>query len=181
MHVISMSFGFESRNQAIEDAIERASKADILMFAAASNEGGNKKTRSRPGLSSKVICIHACDGKGNKGAMNPNPVKHRGNFSTLGVAVPSFWKKKAVYKSGTSFATPIAAAFAADILEFANFKCEFKEENKIQLYTQDGMEAVFRAMSIPRDKYDYLQPEYLWDNDDDDIIATKILDILDEI
>ncbi|UKZ62537.1 uncharacterized protein TrAtP1_003782 [Trichoderma atroviride] len=179
VHIISMSFGFEKKNQAIEAAIGRASQADILMFAAASNEGGNKKTRSRPGLSQKVICIHACDGKGNKGAMNPNPERDKYNFSALGVAVPSIWKKKLVYKSGTSFATPIAAAFAANILEFANFKCKLGEEDKKLLYRQDGMQAVFRAMSIPRDNYNYLQPEYLWD-DDDDNIARKIQSILDE-
>lgn len=174
-----MSFGYESKKQAIEDAIERASKAGILMFAAASNEGGNRRDRSRPGRNPEVICIHACDGKGNRGDMNPNPQRNEYNFTALGVAVKSYWKKKKVYKSGTSFATPVAAAFAADILEFANFRCELKEEDKKLLYKKHGMQAVFRSMSNERDEYDYLQPNLLWDDgDDDDKVAAKIGKIL---
>ncbi|UKZ92453.1 uncharacterized protein TrAFT101_007408 [Trichoderma asperellum] len=179
VHIISMSFGYESKKQAIEDAIERASKAGILMFAAASNEGGNRRDRSRPGRNPEVICIHACDGKGNRGDMNPNPQRNEYNFTALGVAVKSYWKKKKVYKSGTSFATPVAAAFAADILEFANFRCELKEEDKKLLYKKHGMQAVFRSMSNERDEYDYLQPNLLWDDgDDDDKVAAKIGKIL---
>ena len=180
MHIISMSFGFENQNNAINDAIERAFKADKLMFAAASNEGGNKG-RSRPGRNPKVICIHACDGKGNKGDMSPSPVKSKVNFTTLGVAVQSRWKKQTVYKSGTSFATPVAAAIAADVLEFANFKCKLPEEEKELLYKCDGMVEVFRAMSTERDRYDYVQPGHLWDGKDDDEVAKIIRDTLAEL
>jgi hypothetical protein len=88
--IISMSFGFESQNKDIDAAIDRAFKADKLMFAAASNEGGNKR-RSRPARSPQVICMHACDGKGNKGDMSPSPMSNRDNFTTLGVAVQSKW------------------------------------------------------------------------------------------
>ena len=58
------------------------------------------------------------------GDMSPSPVINDINLTTLGAAVESEWKSKKVYKSGTSFATPVAAAFAANILEFANFKLE---------------------------------------------------------
>ena len=180
MHIISMSFGFEDKNEAIDDAIEKAFKADKLMFAAASNEGGNKG-RSRPSRSSNVICIHACDGKGNKGDMSPSPVKKKDNFTTLGVAVKSRWKKKTVYKSGTSFATPVAAAIAADVLEFANFKCKLSERDSILLYKKEGMLEVFRAMSTTRDNYDYVQPGHLWDAKDDEEVAKIIRDTLGEL
>ena len=181
VHIISMSFGFWESNKLIDEAIDRAFKADKLMFAAASNEGGNKgadQSRSRPGRNSNVICIHACDGKGNKGSMSPSPMKNRSNFSTLGVAIKSVWKKETVYKSGTSFATPIAAAFAADVLEFANFKCKLSEDVRADLYKQAGMREVFYAMSTERDLYDYVQPGHLWDDKDDDKVAERIQDIL---
>ncbi|RYP66887.1 hypothetical protein DL771_007544 [Monosporascus sp. 5C6A] len=180
VHIISMSFGFEPRNEAIDNAIERAFKAEKLMFAAASNEGGNKG-RSRPGKNSNVICIHACDGKGNKGDMSPNPEKKKDNFTTLGVAVKSRWKKQTVYKSGTSFATPVAAAIAADVLEFANLKCDLSGEDKKRLYKRDGMLEVFRAMSTERDGYDYVQPGHMWDGKDDDEVAKTIRDTLAEL
>jgi subtilisin family serine protease len=180
VHIVSMSFGFEDKNDAIEEAIEKAFKADKLMFAAASNEGGNKG-RSRPSRSSNVICIHACDGKGNKGDMSPSPVKKKDNFTTLGVAIRSRWKKKTVYKSGTSFATPVAAAIAADVLEFANFRCKLSEKDRIRLYKKEGMVEVFRAMSETRDNYDYVQPGHLWDTKDDEEVAKTIRDILGEL
>ncbi|RFU75778.1 hypothetical protein TARUN_6537 [Trichoderma arundinaceum] len=179
VHIISMSFGFESKNSAIDDAIDRAFKADKLMFAAASNEGGNKRKRCRPGRDSRVICIHACDGKGNKGDMNPSPEKKKDNFTALGVAVKSQWKRQVVYKSGTSFATPVAAAFAADILEFANLRCSLSYDQKKLLHRRDGMLAVFHAMSIERDGYDYLHPEHLWDRQDVTKAAKAIQDILE--
>ncbi len=177
VHIISMSFGYESRNSTIDDAIARAFKADKLMFAAASNEGGNKG-RSRPSKDSRVICIHACDGKGNNGDMNPSPVRNKDNFTTLGVAVQSRWKKKTVYKSGTSFATPVAAAIAANVLEFISIKPQFSEDDRKLLYTSDGMLEVFRIMSKERQGYDYLQPGHLWDGKDDDEVAKAIRDAL---
>ncbi|KAH7218858.1 hypothetical protein DER44DRAFT_846806 [Fusarium oxysporum] len=180
VHIISMSFGFGHHNKTIDDAIERAFKADKLMLAAASNEGGNKG-RSRPGRNPRVICIHACDGKGNKGDMSPSPMKNKSNFTTLGVAVQSRWRKQTVYKSGTSFATPVAAAIAADLLEFANFKCKLAEEDKKLLYKHDGMEAVFQAMSTERDGYDYVQPGHLWDGKDDNEVAKVIQGVLAEL
>lgn len=179
--IISMSFGFENRNDAITDAIDRACKADKLIFTAASNEGGNKD-RSRPGRDPQVICIHACDGKGNKGDMNPDPLKKRDNFATLGVAVKSEWKWKTVYKSGTSFATPVAASIAANVLEFANFRSNLDQRNKELLYRRDGMVAVFEKMSKKRDKYDYVQPGRLWDGENtDDDIAEEIQGLLENI
>jgi hypothetical protein len=184
VHIISMSFGFWDQNKAIDEAIERAFNAGKLMFAAASNEGGNKggdKGRSRPGRNSKVICIHACDGKGNKGDMSPSPEKNKDNLTTVGVAVKSRWKKQTIYKSGTSFATPVAAAIAADVLEFANFKCKLSERDKGLLYKRDGMLGVFRAMSTERDGYDYVQPGHLWDGKDDDKVAETIRDTLAEL
>ncbi|KAF7552614.1 hypothetical protein G7Z17_g4205 [Cylindrodendrum hubeiense] len=178
--IISMSFAFENKNQAIKDAIQKASRANKLVFAAASNEGANKP-RSRLARDSNVICIHACDGNGNDGGMNPSPLPRKDNFTTLGVGVSSKWKKNVVYKSGTSFATPVAAAIAADVLEFAHFKCELTDDDRKALHSQDGMLAVFRAMSTAKSGYDYVQPNHLWDGKTESEVAKVIQDILDEL
>lgn len=175
-----MSFGFEHQHKAIDEALDRAFAAKKLLFAAASNGGGNKG-RSRPGRSANVFCIHATDGKGNKGDMNPSPMRRTANFATLGVAIKSRWKGQTVYKSGTSFATPVAAAFAADVLEFANIKCSLSREHKELLHKREGMWKVFEAMAKERDKYDYLLPLHLWAGKGEDEIAKKIQDILAEI
>ena len=71
---------------------------------------------------------------------------------------------KRVWKSGTSFAVPIAVAFAADILEFANYKCNNLSKRKRKLLRQkNGMEAVLQKMTEgKRDGYDFIYPANLW-------------------
>jgi len=157
-----MSFGFEDTDDLIDEAVERAIKNDKLIFAAASNNGGISG-RAQPARSSNVICIHASDGKGNKGGMNPTELDNSDNFATLGVAVPSQWKGNQVWKSGTSFATPIAAGFAADILEFANYRCvNLTQRKRDTLHKKEGMQAILRKMVEKRDGYDFIHPIRLW-------------------
>ncbi|KAF6825961.1 pfs domain-containing protein [Colletotrichum plurivorum] len=95
--IISMSFGFEEADEAIEMAVEDATQAGKLVTAAASNNDG-RSGRARPARRDDVICIHATDGNGNKGGMNPSPVPETDNFATLGVAVPSRWNNEDVWK-----------------------------------------------------------------------------------
>lgn len=178
--IISMSFGFDGETNCIDQAVERALKADKLVFAAACNGGGNKK-RSRPARTTNVLCIHASDGNGNKGEMSPNPMKNRDNFTFLGVGLKSQWKRKEVFKSGTSFATPIASAIAAGILEFANYNCELSDDDRRKLYRSDGMGEILKAMAQDRDGYDYVQPGYVWNGRENKEIAKIIKDILCDI
>jgi len=180
-----MSFGFEDENDLIDGALDNAIDAGKLIFAAASNNGG-VSGRSRPARHEAVICVHASDGKGNKGGMNPTPVPNRDNFATLGVAVPSKWKGKEVWKTGTSFAAPIAAGFAADVLEFANYRCSNLKLRKQKILRQKrGMQAIFRKMAEKRDGYDFIHPARLWkgchDARAEQDAAKTIEDILQEL
>ncbi|KAJ4305481.1 hypothetical protein N0V90_001012 [Kalmusia sp. IMI 367209] len=161
-HIISMSFGFDEKNSSIEEAIDKALADGRLIFAAASNNGG-LSGRSRPARRDDVICVHATDGKGNPSGMNPTYLKKKDNFATLGIAVPSRWKRDDVWKSGTSFVTPIAAGFAADVLEFANYRCtRLDESERMLLRKKTGMDAIFGEMAEERQKYDFLYPGHLW-------------------
>jgi hypothetical protein len=111
------------------------------------------------------MCIHATDGKGNKGKMNPSPVPNADNFATLGVAITSRWKGNDVWISGTSFAVPIAVGFAANVLEFAKICCtNIKPQKAKALYRKRGMEAIFRRMAVSRDDYDFVHPGRMWDD-----------------
>lgn len=158
-----MSLGWEDGCSSADNAVDRALEQGVLVFAAASNNGG-KSGRSRPARNEDVMCIHACDGLGNKGDFSPSPLEGAKNFTTLGVAVPSRWRGKDVWKSGTSFATPIATGFAADVLEFANFKCDLTPDRRKVLRKRRGMNAIFKKMSSPekRDGYDFVYPIRLW-------------------
>ncbi|KAK0727292.1 peptidase S8/S53 domain-containing protein [Lasiosphaeria miniovina] len=161
-HIISMSFGFEDENDLIDAAVDRAINAGKLIIAAASNNGG-LSGRARPARYEGVICVHATDGKGNKGGMNPSPLPNKDNFATLGVAVPCKWKGKDVWKSGTSFAVPIAAGFAADIMEFAKYRCTNLKPRKLKiLQRKQGMQVIFQKMAELRDGYDFIHPVRLW-------------------
>ncbi|KAF9772458.1 hypothetical protein IL306_009843 [Fusarium sp. DS 682] len=166
-HIISISFGYEDDDYLIEMALQKAIHSGKLIIAAASNNGGISG-RTRPARREGVLCIHATDGKGNKGKMNPSPLSKSDNFATLSVAVPLTWKGAAVWKSGTSFSVPIAVGFAADVLEFALYKCRNIAPHKLKiLYQKRGMEAIFRKMAEERDGYDFIHPCRLWEDWED--------------
>ncbi|ENH75877.1 Vegetative incompatibility protein HET-E-1 [Fusarium oxysporum f. sp. cubense race 1] len=164
VHVISMSWGFRREHECISDAIRLAHSKDKIMFAAASNEGANLPARvTFPASMQEVICVNSCDGYGNSSDFNPPPREGVFNFSTLGEAVIA---KKSTLEpkrlTGTSFATPAAAAIAASILEFATQKQILKEQEELKRHvaTKDGMMKLLVAMSEPVSGFMYLRP---WD------------------
>jgi hypothetical protein len=168
-----MSFGLDYRDTDIDKAITVALTRGITMFAAGANSGGNKPRAYPSNKQNAVICIHASDGRGNNGKISPTPLAKEDNFSTLGISIQSKWKKNEVHISGTSFATPIAVALAADMLEFAKYKCKLSEYEQQCLYKFNGVTKILRLMSEERDGYDYITPQHLWKprSTEEDIIA----------
>ncbi|KAF2737107.1 subtilisin-like protein, partial [Polyplosphaeria fusca] len=129
--IISMSFGFDKAHAGIEAQLHRASGKHILVFAAASNDGATKANNiAWPAREKNVFCVFSATGEGANSSFNP-PARPGLNFATLGEEVESDWplplledaeRESGVStkrKSGTSFATPIAAGIAALVLEFA--------------------------------------------------------------
>jgi hypothetical protein len=151
--IINLSFGFPAfhpRLQPIKDALLEARHNNVLLFAAAGNEGGNEGI-FWPAKLFDVICIDAADSFGNPACFNPVDGAHR-RIYTLGEAVPSCERDKnnnneMVYRSGTSFATPIAVAIAAIVLGFMDgvgdqdVPKDF-EQLKPRLRTRSGMESI---------------------------------------
>jgi len=153
-----MSFGLDNRTQAVTDAIISAVKKDKIFFAAASNSGGNSG-RAYPASLRGVICVHATDGYGNHAGFNPSKEEGGDNFATLGVAIESRWDKQTVNKSGTSFATPVAAGIAANVLQFARVHLIKNHGRKMYelLCCYKGMRSMFKCMSTKR-TYNYVAP-----------------------
>lgn len=159
-----MSFGLLQSDDAIRRAIVAADAKGVIFFASAANCGGNGM-RSFPASISRVISIHATDGLGNKGQMNPTQLDKCPNYSTLGVAIPSSWKGEDKSLSGTSFATPIAAGFAANILAVVDhlvWHGKLNESDRNVACSQEGMSKIFSSMAQERDDYDYVTPWWKW-------------------
>lgn len=164
----------------INDAIEEAYRRRILVFAAASNCGGNDSI-SWPAKSDKVICVHATDGYGNSTRFTPKALGNADNFAVLGSAVKSYWpeclegSQGEMRLNGTSCAAPIAAGIAALVMEFVRRKCaqhkDFATHTELlqRLGERQAMIRIFRKM-VSDDKknalYDYLEPWNLLDKQD---------------
>lgn len=139
--VVSMSFGFPTRDidgyEELESAIKHAHYRDVLLFAAASNSGGQLE-RAYPAREASVVCVYSTDAHGNRSPFSPTAVPEDVNLATVGEAVESAWPlhlccSNAYYptpedveegaystvKSGTSYATPIMAGIAAFLLLYA--------------------------------------------------------------
>ncbi|KAJ5185902.1 Peptidase S8/S53 subtilisin/kexin/sedolisin [Penicillium cf. griseofulvum] len=151
---ISMSFGFPSRDidgyDELESAIQRAYAANVLLFAAASNSGANLD-RAFPARDENVICIHSTDSNGNRSPFSPTALADTLNLATVGEDVESSWPKHLCedssgikHRSGTSYATPIAVAIAAFILQYAQL---YLPDKASMLKRQSKMKAVLRRIS----------------------------------
>ena len=179
-----MSFGFPKPVDVIEKAIDHARNRKVLMFASASNSGGNRGL-AWPARHEHVICIHATEYLGNPYDGNPTPDMDRNKLAILGECVMG-WKATGEDnpppepRSGTSSATPIAASISAVLLcvmlhRKADYvadenpeqqrKKEYDYDQRLRRMRQpDGMRSVLKMLAGDMDRhgYNYIVPyEYL--------------------
>ncbi|KAH7116515.1 peptidase S8/S53 domain-containing protein, partial [Dactylonectria estremocensis] len=163
--IITMSFGYPRGVESIKSQIEHALNDDILIFAAASNDGGNT-SRMFPARQPGVFAIHSTNGYGAVSDFNPDP-KRDENFSLLGEDIQSAWLTKGESGScrrcsGTSYATPIAVCLSAFLIAYIpRILPEYKNFlHKIKSYV--GMRNVLQLMANERTTggrtYQYLSP-----------------------
>ncbi|KAK2772561.1 pfs domain-containing protein [Colletotrichum kahawae] len=160
--IINLSFGLdEAAKEMMSPVIQRLVRNGKLIFAAASNSGGNGR-RAYPAKDTGVFAIHATNFEGTSPAgLNPPCVSadFGDNFATLGFQVPSYWNGTDVCITGTSFGTPVAAAIAANILDFVRrAPPEFQSSNPKYFFNFGGMRRVFLRLSSRMGNYDYIRP-----------------------
>ncbi|EHK50330.1 hypothetical protein TRIATDRAFT_81264 [Trichoderma atroviride IMI 206040] len=155
--IISMSFGFPTCNTAdyheLEAALAHAHANRVLLFAAASNSGG-KLGHAYPARDQHVIAIHSTDTNGNRSAFSPTAMDHDINLATVGEAVESAWPvylsdetsnpNFVKYKSGTSYATPIAAGIAGFLLLYSRI---YLPDKASALKNRQKMQALLRQIA----------------------------------
>jgi subtilisin family serine protease len=164
--IISMSFGLNSSDDLIDECIADATKAKVILFAAAANHG-NRQSVSYPAAEDQVICVNASDGNGKSAPFNPPPRSGFPNFSILGMNVQSTWpafqdeapeakqkkgtllstklKGTSKYMSGTSVATPIAAALTGTLFAYSQANVDGNAHS--QFVRRRGVRGVLEAMS----------------------------------
>ncbi|KAF3007575.1 hypothetical protein E8E13_007302 [Curvularia kusanoi] len=157
--IISLSLGFCKDDERIAGALKAAMQERRFVFAAAGNWGLNRP-RAFPARQKGVFCIYASDGNGFRDSIDPKN-EGRSSFTTLGVAIPSKWKKEDVYVTGTSYAVPIAVSIAATILAYAKQDPNLKEQDWSLLSSYQGMCSVFEYLSAEGEHHRFLSPEQL--------------------
>lgn len=149
------------------------------MFCAAGNSGGNRDI-AYPADRDEVICINGADGEGTPSGFNPGEATVNRNFCALGESINSSWPTRFNLgdqrKSGTSFATPMAASFAATILGFCRDHAESgSHEFQIsKLKTRQGMMNALRLMGRNKGDYIWLDPGKLFSSSRRDVFGDII-------
>ena len=159
-----MSFGFQEDIPLLRKEIKEAVHRGKIVFAAASNDGGNSP-RAFPALQNGVICVHSADAYGNRSKYNPNPKKRGDNFSILGEYINSCWPNSeeaggSRRMTGTSFAAPIAVALAAFIVGYVEQEIPGLR-TPTELKSYDGIIALFQLignLNEKRNGYDWIAP-----------------------
>jgi hypothetical protein len=160
--IISISLGFPQEDKDVVQEIRTAVWKSVLIFASAANNTCHEYIPIRfPARMKDVFCIFSADKDGIGSTFNPRPRNSRENFMFPGENIEGAWPlalagenpemetlKGRAYKrlSGTSCATPIAAAVAAGVLEFAWQGRETKIRQVEELKRFDGMKTVFLEM-----------------------------------
>jgi hypothetical protein len=183
-----MSLGFSRLTQALEPvrrALIDVYAADVLIFAAAHNEGGNQQI-AFPASLDDVICVSSTNGLGIKSSFSPLDLPPGKRLCALGegilCSVPKALSPPEISgqarKSGTSYATPIAAGIAARILEYM-WPGDGEDDDYYfqKLRTKRGMLAVLQLMSMSGNggSYSYIVPWKLFEGGSEHVRSTILL------
>lgn len=174
---MSWTVKLPDERSALQDALDNASKAGILLFGAYSDQGHNLGSNAvlYPAMHNKVFCIGAADSSGNLD-------KHVGYGADY--AFPG--GDNDAKCEGSSFATALAAGLAALILHCAEY-IDYGEDEELRdaLRQHLHMNKVFERMLAQGTKYisvaNYFNEKLLhhgWDYEGKMMFANMVKNIL---
>ncbi|KAH8721239.1 Minor extracellular protease Epr [Beauveria bassiana] len=157
--IINLSLAMRVESRDIDEALSHALlPGSKIIFAAAHNNAGHHEGPSWPGRKLGIIAIHCTDGDGQPLSTNAS-VGREDYFATLGLDIPikeqfATTKSQYVYASGVSYATPIAAGIAANMLEILRHEAS-QRVNDVKKWFYNGRYMkikylsciIFRALS----------------------------------
>ncbi|KAK8084091.1 hypothetical protein PG996_002872 [Apiospora saccharicola] len=163
-------------NRALSRAIRSASDSGIIIFASSN--------LAWPRTIDGYIPVWSADGYGQVSAHSLPPSTGHNNFAFMSDGPSTRISNRHILPSGSSFATPIAAAIAATILGFAEINSE-KSPEDVRSLVQDKisrmrwLESVFQFMSSSRDAFDFVVPWKLFnESDSNEQTLGKIVSII---
>lgn len=147
-NVINMSLGSDSESSLISDAISYAVDKNVLVVAAAGNDGPNVESIDYPGANPNVIAVGAFDvafgiadwsSRGANLTTTPYVVEEKDiEFAAPGVIVESTWNSGGyVILSGTSMATPHVAGLAAKLWQKDALDPDSATRDLLHTFSQD--------------------------------------------
>jgi hypothetical protein len=164
--MISISSGFQQvgPSDGLQDEVRLCLQQNITVFASACNDGA-EGSRTYPAKFPDVLCVHSADYQGNPSRFNPVSEKE-GDLSFIGEHIRPIWGRsdlegkpsKMAYKKGTSYATPVAVAFAAFMIGFIRSRGLTEWRWTYPPWTPFGMEHMLRMMSQDTQSYRWVSP-----------------------
>jgi len=188
--IISMSWSIQTTpstesktsrgEQELKDAIEDARKANILMFAASSDEGNNGATEPviYPASATGVFCIVAADKHGQLGSTVGAERNEKYTY-----AFPRELVEDGKF-GGSSVATALAAGFTALILHSASVSGYATSDSLELLRKYENMNKVLEGMVHGNTRYvgvKYKIPEYVCNGDWDTEGKSQLKKLLTKI
>ncbi|KAM3549323.1 hypothetical protein ARSEF4850_008923 [Beauveria asiatica] len=166
--IISLSLAMRVESRDIDEALSHALlPGSKIIFAAAHSNAGRHEGPSWPGRKLGIIAIHGTDGDGQPLGTNAS-VGRQDYFATLGLDIPvreqfATTRSRCVYASGVSYATPIAAGIAANMLEILRHEASHRVSDvKKWFYNGRYMKALLNAISQRDDRCCFVQPWTFW-------------------
>ncbi|ETS83532.1 hypothetical protein PFICI_05408 [Pestalotiopsis fici W106-1] len=159
--IISISAGFLYHSPKLQDAVQKASAANKLIFAAASNWGNLGPVAFPARHDLYTICVFSTDTYNRASKFNPERRPDAHNFAILGEDFehPRDGKQRV---SGTSASTAAAAGLAALIIDFSRQPDNVGAIVRVgDVSKMVGMIAIFNFMSVRAGEFKCIMPQKL--------------------